>query len=104
MSANSGPGYKQRPDHRLTTKSAGVRVQVKLDGELIADTRDAVEMKEGDYPVVYYFPRKDVKMDRLVRTRHETYRPLKGTGSYYPFQNPGEDAGWKDAERYAGLD
>ena len=38
MSANSGPGYKQRPDHRLTTKSASVRVQVKLDGELIADT------------------------------------------------------------------
>ena len=100
MSANSGPGYKQRPDHRLTTKSAGVRVQVKLDGELIADTRDAVEMKEGDYPAVYYFPRKDVKMDRLVRTSHETYCPFKGTASYYSFKNRAENAVWTYEKPY----
>ena len=100
MSANSGPGYKQRPDHRLTTKSAGVRVQVKLDGELIADTRDAVEMKEGDYPVVYYFPRKDVKMDRLVRSSHETYCPFKGTASYYSLKNGAENAVWTYEKPY----
>jgi len=100
MSANSGPGYKQRPDHRLTTKSAGVRVQVKLDGELIADTRDAVEMKEGDYPVVYYIPRKDVKMDRLVRSSHETYCPFKGTASYYSFKNRAENAVWTYEKPY----
>ena len=94
MSANSGPGYKQRPDHRLTTKSAGVRVQVKLDGELIADTRDAVEMKEGDYPVVYYFPRKDVKMERLARTSHKTHCPFKGDASYFSLLNGPENAVW----------
>jgi uncharacterized protein (DUF427 family) len=68
MSANSGPRYKQRPDHRLTTKSAGVRVQVKLDGELIADTRDAVEMKEGDYPVVFV-RRKSPRRFRYLPTQ-----------------------------------
>jgi len=77
-----------------------VRVQVKLDGELIADTRDAVEMKEGDYPVVYYFPRKDVKMDRLVRSSHETYCPFKGTASYYSLKNRAENAVWTYEKPY----
>jgi uncharacterized protein (DUF427 family) len=39
MSANSGPGFKKYPNHRITTKPAGVRVQVKVNGEVIADTR-----------------------------------------------------------------
>ena len=94
MSTNSGPGYKKYPDHRITTKSAGVRVQVKLDGEVIADTRDAIRLEEGDYPAVYYFPRKDVKMDRLVRSKHQTVCPFKGTASYYSFVNGAENAVW----------
>jgi len=100
MSANSGPGYKKHPDHRITTKPAGVRVQVKLDGELIADTRDAIEMKEGDYPVVYYFPRKDVKMERLSRTNHQTYCPFKGHASYYSLKNGAENAVWTYEKPY----
>ncbi len=100
MSANSGPGYRQHPDHRLTTKPAGVRVQVKFKGELIADTRDAVEMKEGDYPAVYYIPRKDVKMDRLVRSGHQTYCPFKGTASYYSLKNHAENAVWTYEKPY----
>ena len=94
MKANSGPGYKKYPDHRITTKPAGVRVQVKLDGEVIADTRDAIRLEEGDYPAVYYFPRKDVKMDRLVRSKHQTVCPFKGTASYYSLKNGAENAVW----------
>ena len=94
MKANSGPGYKKYPDHRITTKPAGVRVQVKLDGEVIADTRDAIRLEEGDYPAVYYFPRKDVKMERLVRSKHQTVCPFKGTASYYTLKNGAENAVW----------
>src|SRR5258708_31454840 len=78
MSANSGPGYKKYPTHRITTKPAGVRVQVKLDGEVIADTRDAIKLEESDHPPVYYIPRKDVKMDRLAPSKHSTVCPLQG--------------------------
>ena len=94
MSTNSGPGWKKHPDHRITTKPAGVRVRVKLDGEVIADTRDAIRLEEGDYPAVYYFPRKDVKMDRLVRSKHQTVCPFKGTASYYSLANGAENAVW----------
>jgi uncharacterized protein (DUF427 family) len=94
MKANSGPGYKKYPDHRITTKPAGVRVRVKLDGEVIADTRDAIRLEEGDYPAVYYIPRKDVKMARLVRSKHQTVCPFKGTASYYSLKNGAENAVW----------
>jgi uncharacterized protein (DUF427 family) len=100
MSANSGPGWKKHPDHRITTKPAGVRVQVKLKGELIADTRDAIRMEEGDYPAVYYFPRKDVKMERLVRTTHQSYCPFKGQASYYSLKDGAENAVWTYEKPY----
>jgi len=100
MSANSAPGFKQRPDHRIATKPAEARIQVKFDGEVIADSRNAVEMKEGDYPVVYYIPRRDVKMDRLVRSSHQSYCPFKGTASYYSLKNGAENAVWSYEEPY----
>lgn len=100
MTANNAPGFKKRPDYRIATRPAGTRVQVKFNAEVIADSRDAVEMKEGDYPVVYYIPRKDVKMDRLVRSSHQTYCPFKGTASYYSFRNGAENAVWSYEEPY----
>lgn len=100
MSANSAPGFKKRPDYRIATKPAGMRVQVTFNAEVIADSRNAVEMKEGDYPGVYYLPRKDVKMDRLVRSSHQTYCPFKGTASYYSLKNGTENAVWSYEEPY----
>lgn len=76
MGTSSGPGYQQYPGHRITTRPAGMRVQVWFKGEVIADATDAIQMQEAMEgstvaPVVYYFPRKDVKMERLSRTTHE---------------------------------
>jgi len=105
MSANSGPGFKKYPKHRITTKPAGVRVQVTVKGEVIADTRDAIELDEPHVghvvaPVVYYIPRKDVKMERLVRTSHQTYCPFKGQASYYSFKEGPENAVWTYEQPY----
>jgi uncharacterized protein (DUF427 family) len=108
MSANSGPGWKQYPEHRIATQPAGVRVRVTLKGEVIADTRDAVEMREtmeGSVlaPVVYYVPRKDVRMERLERTSHTTYCPFKGKASYFSLANGPENAVWSYEEPYDEL-
>jgi uncharacterized protein (DUF427 family) len=94
MSTNSAPGFKSRPDYTLATKPAGVRVQVRANGEVFADSRDALELREGDYPPVYYFPRMDVAMDRLVRSTHQTYCPFKGTASYFSLRDGPENAAW----------
>lgn len=100
MSANSGPGYKQHPEHRIATEPAGVRVVVKANGEVIADTRNAVRMKEASYPAVYYIPRNDVRMERLARTGHHTYCPFKGEASYYSLKSGAENAVWSYEQPY----
>jgi uncharacterized protein (DUF427 family) len=92
--SNPAPGFKKRPDYRLAAKKAPARVQVKYKGELIADSRDAVVLEEGTYPAVYYVPRKDARMERLVRTSHRTHCPFKGDASYYSIANGPENAVW----------
>ena len=80
-------------------------MQIKFKGEVIADTRDAVQLEETHVghvvaPVVYYIPRKDVKMERLVRTSHETTCPFKGQASYYSLKNGPENAVWTYEKPY----
>jgi len=68
-------------------KPAAVRVRITFNGEVVADSREAVRLDEGDYPPVYYVPRKDVKMERLIRTSHTTHCPHKGDATYYSLCN-----------------
>ena len=91
---SSGPGYAKHPEHRLAAKPAGGRVTVKLGGEVVADSAEAIRLEEGSYPPVFYFPRKDVKMDRLERTSHQTYCPFKGNASYFSFKGGAQNAVW----------
>jgi uncharacterized protein (DUF427 family) len=97
---NKAPGFQKRPDHRITTKPAGVRVRVRFKGEVIADSPDAIAMEEGQYPPVYYLPRKDVKMQRLARTAHSTHCPFKGDASYFSLVNGPENAVWSYEQPY----
>ena len=97
---NPAPGYKKYPEHRIETKPAKERVRVTFNGEVIADTRDAIRMEEGDYPAVFYFPRKDVKMERLTRSSHRTHCPFKGDAAYFSLVNGPENAVWSYEQPY----
>jgi uncharacterized protein (DUF427 family) len=66
---------------------ADVRVRITFNGEVIADSRDALRLEEGKYAPVYYLPRKDVKMERLIRTSHTSHCPHKGDATYYSISN-----------------
>ncbi len=45
---------------------------------MLADSRDALILREAGYPAVQYIPRKDVDMTLLERSAHATYCPYKG--------------------------
>jgi uncharacterized protein (DUF427 family) len=92
MSANSAPGFRKHPEHRIETRLAGLRVRVTFNGEVIADSLDAIRLDESKYASVYYVPRKDVKMERLARTTHSTHCPFKGVASYYTLSAGGRSA------------
>ena len=72
---------------KMDIRPAGVRVRVTFNSEVVADSRDAMRVEEADYPPVYYVPRKDVKMERLIRTSHVTHCPHKGDATYYSLCN-----------------
>ncbi|MEA1651114.1 DUF427 domain-containing protein [Nitrospirillum sp. BR 11164] len=71
------------PDHPITIKRNPRRVVVTLGGKVIADTREALSLREARYPAVQYIPRKDVDMAALERTDHATHCPYKGDASYF---------------------
>jgi uncharacterized protein (DUF427 family) len=78
------------PDHPITIEPNPARITVSVGGRIIADTRNALTLREASYPPVQYIPRKDVDMSLLERTRHQTYCPYKGDCSYYSIPSGGE--------------
>lgn len=78
------------PDHPITVTPNSRRVVVTLGGKVIADTRDAMTLREASYPPVQYIPRQDVDMALLARTDHATYCPYKGEASYFSIPLGGE--------------
>jgi uncharacterized protein (DUF427 family) len=78
------------PDHPITVAPNPARVVVSIAGRVIADTREALTLREAAYPAVQYIPRKDVDMSLLQRTDHGTYCPYKGDCAYYSIPVGGE--------------
>jgi uncharacterized protein (DUF427 family) len=71
------------PDHPITITPTAQRVVVTLGGEVIADTRNALTLKEAAYPPVQYIPREDLNMALVERTDNLTYCPYKGDANYF---------------------
>lgn len=69
--------------HPITIEPTKGRVQVRVNGELVADSTAALELREATLPAVQYIPIADVVQDRLTPTDTSTYCPFKGDASYY---------------------
>lgn len=77
-------------DHPITIEPSAGRVRVLAGGKVIADTRNALTLRESDYPPVQYVPRDDVDMTLLARTDNATYCPYKGDAAYYSITAGGD--------------
>jgi uncharacterized protein (DUF427 family) len=71
------------PEHPIAIERNPKRVVITAGRLVVADTRDALILREAGYPPVQYVPRKDVNMALLARTEHATYCPYKGDCSYF---------------------
>lgn len=94
------------PDHPITITPTKGRVTVVVNGRRIADTREALTLKEASYPAVQYIPRKDIDQTQLHRTSHQTYCPYKGECAYYSIPSGGErsvNAVWTYEAPYASV-
>jgi uncharacterized protein (DUF427 family) len=94
------------PDHSISIERNPSRVVVSVAGRIVADTRDALTLREASYPAVQYVPRKDVDMALLERTDRVTDCPYKGDCAYYSIPLGGErsiNAVWTYEEPYAAV-
>ena len=103
---NSKPIKIPGPDHPIIITPTKGRVTATVGGKRIADTREALTLKEAAYPAVQYIPRKDVDMTQLQRTAHQTFCPYKGECAYFSVPVGGErsvNAAWSYEAPYAAV-
>ncbi|MFC7366762.1 DUF427 domain-containing protein [Vreelandella zhaodongensis] len=62
---------------RIELHPISQRVQAHVDGTLIADSTNTLELRERGYPPRHYFPREDVRMDLLSVSETTTFCPFK---------------------------
>ncbi|MDI7775020.1 DUF427 domain-containing protein [Asticcacaulis sp. EMRT-3] len=80
------------PDHPITIRPEPSRIVVTVAGKVVADSRNALSLKEASYPAVAYIPRADVDMSLLTPTDHTTYCPYKGDCHYFSIPAGGDKA------------
>ncbi|GHE00038.1 hypothetical protein GCM10008024_10150 [Allgaiera indica] len=97
-------------DHITIVKVPGTWV-VLAGGAILGETKAAMELTEGDYPPVIYFPREDVAMAFLDQSDTRSTCPWKGEARYFSIVTKSttlKDAAWsyespvKEAERIKG--
>jgi uncharacterized protein (DUF427 family) len=74
------------PGHPITLEPTRARVTVTLGGRVIADSTDAITLREASYAPVQYLPLAHVDPDVLRPSDHATYCPFKGQASYHSLQ------------------
>ncbi len=61
-------------------------VRVYFNRQLIADSKQMMLLRENNHLPRYYFPKEDVRMDRLQPSEHTTHSDLKGEGVFWHVQ------------------
>jgi uncharacterized protein (DUF427 family) len=93
--------------HPITVEPTGKHVTVRINGETVAETDDALTLQESTYPAVQYIPSRDVVQSVLRGSDTQTYCPFKGDASYYHVVTAAgdtvEDAIWTYEQPYAAV-
>ena len=95
--AATSSGHPTLSGHSITTEPVGGLVTARWGGEVVAESRDALLLRETGLPPRTYFPMADVRMDLLHRTEHHTRCPFKGEASYWSIEvgdRRSEDIAW----------
>ena len=82
--------------HTITTEPIAGTVRAIFGGQTVAESRNALLLRETGLAPVTYFPMEDVRMDLMERTDYHSTCPFKGEASYW-----GVDVGWRSAGNIA---
>jgi uncharacterized protein (DUF427 family) len=79
-------------DHPIAIEVQPKRVKIIFNGQTIAETTQALELREATLSPVQYIPRQDVAMELLKGTQHSTHCPYKGDANYFSITVDGKTA------------
>ena len=72
-------------DHIKIRPASGTWV-VRAAGAVIGESKNALELQEGDYPPAIYFPRSDIAMAFLDASDTTSHCPYKGDARYFSIE------------------
>jgi uncharacterized protein (DUF427 family) len=75
--------HPRDPYKRIDIVDSSRHIQVVIDSEIVADTKNPRLLFETGLPVRYYIPAEEVKKEFLIDSDLNTGCPYKGTASYY---------------------
>ena len=78
--------YTIMPDYRTEFEPSPRWVRVYFNSQLLADSREVMLRRETNHLPLYYFPKKDVRMDCLQPSNHTVHSDLKGDGIFWHVQ------------------
>ena len=67
----------------ITIRKAPGNWTVRAGGAVLGESSNALELTEGDYPSVIYFPREDIAMAFLDESDKTSHCPHKGDARYF---------------------
>ena len=91
----------------VTLEPAHSRWRAVFAGHVIADTDDALIVREAGNPLRVYFPRRHVATEYMARTEKVAHDPVKGSATFYTLLMDGnfaENAVWTYENPGAGLE
>ncbi|WP_419998027.1 DUF427 domain-containing protein [Streptomyces boninensis] len=69
--------------HVITVEPGTEHIRAVRDGQILADSRRPLVLRETGYPPRYYLPHEDVRTELLTPTETTTHCPFKGDASYW---------------------
>ena len=70
-------------ESRISIKPVSGTWVVRAGGAVIAESENALELHEGDFPVAIYFPREDVAMAFLDASEQRSSSLYLGEANYF---------------------
>ncbi len=98
-----GPGFSEYPNHKIETIPMKGVVEVFMDGEQVAVSKEAIKLIEDGYPPRFYIPLRDVKNIELLKSKENYHCPFKGAAEFYTVKhgaNRYAKAAWAYSQPY----
>jgi uncharacterized protein (DUF427 family) len=96
-------GHLRDPYHRVDVRASARHVRVRVNGEVIAESRRPKLLTETGLPPRLYIPPEDVRAEFLESSAKRTVCPYKGTATYHTLIVHDQrivDAAWRYAEPF----